>query len=87
MKKPLVEGIQPDITINTTKLVQSLIDAHFIYTGQATGKQYEWQTGGSKISVDERDIPELLSKRLGGKTCCGGSDEGNRIFELVGDSV
>ena len=86
MKKPLVEEIQPEVTINTEKLVQSLVDAHFIYDGQVSGRHYEWPFGGSQVNVDERDIPELLSKRLGGKTCCGSGD-GNRIFKLVGDSV
>lgn len=62
--------------------VQSLIDAHLIYTGRESGKQYEWNRAGAIVSVDERDIPELLSKRLGGKSCCGG-EEGNKIFELA----
>lgn len=83
--KPPVEESQPEITINKSQIVQSLIDAHLIYTGRETDKQYEWPRGGSKVSVDERDVPELLSKRLGGTTCCGGSRDGNRIFEVVGD--
>ncbi len=86
-EEPVVEEIQPKVTINTTKIVQSMIDAHFIYTGRISGQQYEWTVGGARVSVDERDVPELLSKRLGGNTCCGSDAGGNRIFEIVGDSV
>lgn len=78
-----VEEIAPKITINTTVNVQSLIDAHLIYTGRESGKQYEWNRAGAIVSVYETDVPELLSKRLGGKPCCGGDEEGNRIFQLA----
>lgn len=84
MSKRIVAVTPPDVTINTTKRIQSLIDAHFFYTGQVSGKQYEWGRAGAIVEVDEHDVPELLSKRLGGKTCCGASD-GNIIFQEVGD--
>lgn len=84
MSKRIVAVTAPDVTINTTKRIQSLVDAHFFYTGQVTKRQYEWVRAGAIVEVDKLDVPELLSKRLGGKTCCGAS-EGNVIFEEVGD--
>jgi len=54
----------------------------FSITGPASGKQYKWSGAGSVIDVDKEDVAALLSKRLGGKTCCGDSNS-NRIFELV----
>jgi hypothetical protein len=38
--------------------------------GAATGVRYTWNGAGSVVDVDERDLPELLSKR-GGRSCCG----------------
>ena len=81
--KDTVEEIQPEVTINYRK-IQSLVDAHFIYDGQVSKRHYEWIRGGAIVDVDERDIPELLAKRLGGKTCCG-NPGGNVIFKLTGD--
>lgn len=83
LKKQAVEENPPTITIKVTK-IQSLIDSHLIYDGQSTGKHYEWLRAGAIVEVDEQDVPELLSKRLGGNTCCGNRD-GNLIFKVVGD--
>lgn len=77
-----VEEKQREIIINEKK-VESLIDAHLLYDGQVSGRHYEWARAGTVQNVDERDVPELLSKRLGGKPCCGGDEEGNRIFQLA----
>lgn len=63
--------------------VESLIDSHLIYFGQVSGERYEWMMAGNVIGVDEQDVPELLSKRLGGKLCCGSGND-NRIFQIVG---
>ena len=68
--------------INSRVRVQSLIDAHFKYTGAATREQYEWPKAGSIVSVAEEDVSDLLSKRLGGKSCCG-SEDSNKIFQLA----
>lgn len=64
------------------KNVQSLVEARIIYVGKVTGKRYEWPKSGFIVPVDERDVPELLAKRLGSQTCCGAQD-GNKIFELM----
>lgn len=72
-------------TINKTQKIQSLIEGKVLYTGRVSGKQYEWLQSGAVVMVDEEDVPELLSKRLGGNLCCGGSRDGNLIFEVVGD--
>ena len=73
-----------DSTIKYRK-IQSLIEGKVIYDGKATGRHYEWMQSGAVVMVDEEDVPELLSKRLGGNLCCGGSRDGNLIFEVVGD--
>lgn len=62
-------------------LVRSRIQSKLQYTGQASGKLYEWGGAGQVVSVLEEDVPELLAKRLGRKGCCGNSE--NKIFELV----
>lgn len=82
--KATVVKKQPETIINSVFKIRSLIDAHLIYSGQVSGKHYEWSRAGAIVIVDEQDVPELLAKRLGGKTCCG-SPDGNQIFELVGD--
>lgn len=64
------------------KEIQSLIDSRLLYAGQVSQRQYEWSRAGDVILVDERDVPELLSKRLGGRLCCGENiSDGNRIFQ------
>lgn len=76
MKSKVVEIQAPD-TINIT----SLIDSHLTYVGRISGKQYEWARSGDIVRVLKEDVPELLEKRLGKKTCCG---EGyNKIFQLA----
>lgn len=80
VEKPVVEENAPDVTINTTKRVQSLIDAHLIYDGRVSGQRYEWRRAGAIVEVDERDVPELLAKRSK-KPCCG--QEPNKYFQLA----
>lgn len=63
--------------------VRSLIDSRLFYTGQVSQRQYEWHGAGSVVDVDERDVPELLAKHIGGRSCCGGQfTQGNRVFEI-----
>jgi hypothetical protein len=62
--------------------IESLMSAHLKYTGLVTGKQYEWPKAGDVVSVDERDVPNLLSKRVGTHDCCGASPDGNHVFQL-----
>lgn len=84
--KKVVAQPSSEITINSTKRIQSQIDGHFLYDGRVSGKHYEWLRGGAIVDVLEEDIPELLSKRLGGSLCCGSSKDGNKIFaEVTGD--
>lgn len=61
--------------------IESLVDAHLVYNGLATGQRYEWLRAGAIVSVDEADVSDLLGKRLGGKTCCGSQE--NKIFQLA----
>ena len=60
----------------------SLLDARLVYTGQVTGKQYEWIKAGSVIEVDAEDSEILLAKRIYG-TCCGNSPDGTPLFQIT----
>lgn len=61
--------------------IQSLVQAHLVYTGRSSGKQYDWLRAGAIVSVDEADVSDLLEKRLGGQSCCGQPD--NKVFQLA----
>lgn len=80
-KKVEVEEIAPETIIKYVKIT-SRIDAHLTYFGKVSGRQYDWLKAGDTVSVLEEDAPELLSKRLGKKLCCGSGT--NQIFEIVG---
>ena len=80
-KQAVVETVPTVTIISNEILVESLIDAHLLYTGQVSGRQYEWLKGGDTASVSSEDVPELLEKYLGGNPCCG-NPVGNRIFQL-----
>lgn len=82
--EPEKPAVATTVTENTIKYVavQSLIDAHFVYNGQVSGQRYDWLRAGSIVSVLAEDVSDLLSKRLGAKSCCGGEDT-NRIFQLA----
>lgn len=71
----------PPVTINKTTKIESLLEAHLEYAGRESGKLYSWHKAGDIVLVDEADVPELLSKRLGKKTCCGNGE--NRIFQIA----
>ena len=62
--------------------IQSLLDSCLLYSGRESGKQYTWAKAGSVVDVDERDVPELLAKRIGASSCCGGNPQGSKIFEI-----
>lgn len=68
---------------NVSVKIRSLYDARLEYTGQVSGKQYLWNKAGSVVEVDAEDSEILLAKRIGGRLCCGNSQDMNRIFELV----
>ena len=63
--------------------IVSLFSARLIYTGRVSGKLYTWQNSGEIVLVDAQDVPDLLSKKLGESTCCGGSTKGNVLFGLA----
>lgn len=82
-----VAGSSEKTTINSepkTIRVQSLIDSHLTYYGRATGVKYVWPRAGSIVVVAEADLSNLLEKRLGGNSCCGGgSADGNKMFQIA----
>lgn len=69
------------VSYNSGVKLQSLLDAHILYTGQVTGKSYEWVRAGSVVVVDEQDAPTLLKKRIKVHSCCNGSD--NAVFQKI----
>jgi hypothetical protein len=62
--------------------VQSVTDAHLIYVGKVSGRQYEWSRAGDVVEVEEEDTPELLTKRIGTRSCCG-TGNGNQVFQGI----
>jgi hypothetical protein len=80
LKKAVVEETAPPDKISKVN-IQSLIDGHIYYTGRASGELYEWSVAGAIVAVDERDVPDLLTRRLGKKMCCGSGT--NLIFQLA----
>ncbi len=63
--------------------VRSSIDARLKVTGKYSGQEYLFERAGSVQDVDARDVEWLLAKRQGERQCCGGTDKGNKVFELA----
>lgn len=73
-----------EVTGNSTIIyvnIQSLIDAHSIYLGKVSGRQYDWMKAGDVVQVLSEDVPDLLSKRRLKKSCCGSGQ--NQIFQIA----
>ncbi len=82
-EKATVEKTAPKITISRVN-VQSLFPARVIKVGAVSGERYDFKEAGSILSVDERDVDDLLAYRIGTTSCCGGSDpSGNTVFQLI----
>ncbi len=65
------------------KAIRSKIDANLIVNGAISGNRYVFPKAGTIVYVDERDIDSLVSKRLGGRSCCGADTNANFLFEIV----
>lgn len=63
--------------------VTLLIDSNVVVTGSVSGERYVFKGAGSVVDVDIRDVESLLEKRQGEKQCCGGTGNGNKVFELL----
>lgn len=75
-----------EVVEETTKDVYTKLRCligHVKATGSVSGKQYEWAKAGAVVDVLIEDVPDMLKKRLGGKSCCGARSDGNFIFELI----
>lgn len=79
--KVTVEPTSAVVYNSTSVKLQLCIDAHATYTGQETGKSYDWARAGSIVAVDSLDAPKLLEKRIKAQSCCNGSD--NPVFQIV----
>lgn len=82
--KSQVAKKQPSAYNPNTKSLRSIYDAHLKITGPITGTLYEWLKPGDVVyDIPDEDADLLLAKRIGGKGCCGGKQEGNQLFELA----
>ena len=63
--------------------VQAIFPAKIISTGEVTKTKYTWSGGGTIISVDDRDVPALLLKKVGTGSCCGNTSKGNLMFRVI----
>lgn len=59
------------------------IDAKVLVNNTPSGREYVFEHAGAILDVDERDVDFLLSKRQGERQCCGGTDRGNKMFDLA----
>jgi len=70
--------------INTEVAVRSVYPSRLVYVGTTSGQRYEWEDAGAIVMVLSEDVPPLLSKRIGSKSCCGAlNEDGNKVFDLV----
>lgn len=73
----------PKASYNSTVTIQSVFPANLRYVGAVSGKVYEWPKSGDTVSVDAADVPDLLSKRIGARGCCGNELGGNVVFQVL----
>lgn len=64
----------------TTKLVLKK-NVQLKIIGSETANVYVFSGAGSVVDVDNRDVPKMLEKGLGGKSCCGSNS--TSYFEIV----
>jgi len=72
-------GIEKLEQISYTPIV-CRIDANVTVIGKSTKNVYVFHGGGAIVEVAEADVPDILSKRLGIKLCCG-DENTNIMFE------
>lgn len=63
-------------------VVVSKFPATLKLVGAVSGKQYEWKNAGARVVVDARDVPNLLTKRVGNSVCCGNT-QSTTLFEVI----
>lgn len=83
---PVVAEKPQETKINTVKevAIQAVYPSRLKYAGHVSGKDYEWASAGSIVMVLSEDVPFLLEKRIGSKSCCGALNmNGNKVFELA----
>jgi hypothetical protein len=81
---PVVARKPQESTIITEVAVRSVYPSRLKYIGTVSGKSYEWSDAGAVVTVLSEDVPTLLEKRIGSKSCCGALNlNGNQVFELA----
>ena len=82
------DTLEKSVPVSYTKTEQSVkvrskFPARLKLVGASSGKQYVWQAAGSVVEVDAVDARDLLSKKMGSQTCCGGTQQKNFLFEIA----
>lgn len=81
--KTVVAEPQPEVRINRTRM-QSLFPANVVYIGRISGERYIFPVAGAILEVDSRDVPDMLTYRIGTTGCCGGGNaDGNTVFQII----
>ena len=80
--EPILAEVPSESKIKSVTVI-SLFPARLEYIGAISGQAYTWAKAGDTVSVDLRDVPDLLSKRIGERACCGASGNGNKLFEVI----
>lgn len=76
---PIEQNTTSQYNSDTVSII-SLVDAKIKVTGTVTGNQYVWDRAGTALSVDKRDVDELLNMKRR-RACCSGN-VGSNLFEL-----
>jgi hypothetical protein len=51
--------------------------------GPVSRKLYKFPRGGARLEVDTEDVPGLLAKTFGGKSCCGSRAKPLPYFNVI----
>lgn len=77
----VLADLPPETTISRVA-IRSIYPSRLKYAGHVSGEAYEWADAGAVVFVRSEDADYLLSKRIGTRSCCGGSgQDGNKVFE------
>lgn len=68
-------------------LLRCNFPGRLITFGSVTGLRYESPSNGSVITVNEKDVADLLTKTFGAHSCCGGVGKPLPKFSLVTQEV
>lgn len=92
-QEELVEPLEEEIEYNFPQILeinlpeptgQPLVltkNVHLKIKGSVTGNLYVFAGAGSVVIVDEQDVPAMLAKTVGSRSCCG--DKPSHYFQIA----